>query len=400
MEGCFCLLGMDSGWVVMGKSNIVPADLAAASAAWQPRLNFSPLPDDTYLMVLGGVVYMAVPFYKRGRKIEEKPGDIGLAVTLAGAEEGEVADMEDARGNRLLAVVNLEVREAAHGEIGVREDDGDNGGPKPGWRRGRSGGGSTRSSARAGCRVGDGGALSLSLSDLAGVGSSGEYNRRGKGSGGDGWRAWDPAVGTAGMGDGWCVVNLCRSSWILRCLVKCSLQPCLQLQQTHMLIATGRADVQVRLCDIASGAFTHTLSGHHDGIMSLEWSASSEWVFMSGGCDGAIRFWDIRRAGCFRVLDQSQSQLGRRSPLLKNTTENDQIDSMGPSTSRRSKPHKRTGNSKNSPTMRKGQNVIHGHLQQRLHLGLSSSQNRATSHYGAVTGLQTTKHGMYLLSSV
>ncbi|WVZ68109.1 hypothetical protein U9M48_017093 [Paspalum notatum var. saurae] len=31
---------------------------------------------------------------------------------------------------------------------------------------------------------------------------------------------------------------------------------------THMLIATGSADVQVRLCDIASGAFTHTLSGH------------------------------------------------------------------------------------------------------------------------------------------
>ena len=77
----------------------------------------------------------------------------------------------------------------------------------------------------------------------------------------------------------------------------------------------------------------------------------------------------------------------------------DQIDSIGPSTSTRSKPHKRTGNSKNSPTMRKGQNLIHGHLQQRLHPGLSSSQNRATSHYGAVTGLRTTKDGMYLLSS-
>jgi len=121
---------------------------------------------------------------------------------------------------------------------------------------------------------------------------------------------------------------------------------------------------------------------------------------MSGGCDGAIRFWDIRRAGCFRVLDQSQSQLGRRSPLLESTTENDHIDSIGPSTSTRSLPHKRTGNSKkNSPTMRKGQNLIHGHLQQRLHPGLSSSQNRATSHYGAVTGLRTTKDGMYLLSS-
>jgi len=134
--------------------------------------------------------------------------------------------------------------------------------------------------------------------------------------------------------------------------------------------------------------------------MSLEWSASSEWVLTSGGCDGAIRFWDIRRAGCFRVLDQSQSQLGRRSPLLKSTTENDHIDSVGPSTSTRSLAQKRTGNSKkNSSTMRRGQNLIHGHMQQRLHPGLSSSQNRATSHYGAVTGLRTTKDGMYLLSS-
>jgi len=29
-----------------------------------------------------------------------------------------------------------------------------------------------------------------------------------------------------------------------------------------MLIAAGTEDVQVRLCDIASGAFAHTLSGH------------------------------------------------------------------------------------------------------------------------------------------
>lgn len=35
---------------------------------------------------------------------------------------------------------------------------------------------------------------------------------------------------------------------------------------THMLIAAGSEDVQVRLCDIASGAFTHTLSGHRGKI--------------------------------------------------------------------------------------------------------------------------------------
>lgn len=120
---------------------------------------------------------------------------------------------------------------------------------------------------------------------------------------------------------------------------------------------------------------------------------------MSGGCDGAIRFWDIRRAGCFRVLDQSQSQLGRRPPLLKSTPENDHIDSLGHSTSTRSSAQKRTRNSKNSPKLRKSQNLTQGHMQQRLHPGLSSSQNRATSHYGAVTGLRTTKDGMYLLSS-
>lgn len=48
----------------------------------------------------------------------------------------------------------------------------------------------------------------------------------------------------------------------------------------------------------------------------MEWSNSSEFVLMTGGCDGAIRFWDIRRAGSFLVLDQSLSQLGRRPPLL------------------------------------------------------------------------------------
>lgn len=57
-----------------------------------------------------------------------------------------------------------------------------------------------------------------------------------------------------------------------------------------------------------------------DGIMAVEWSTSSEWVLITGGCDGAIRFWDIRRAGCFLVLDQSRSQLGRRPPLLEKTS--------------------------------------------------------------------------------
>lgn len=57
-----------------------------------------------------------------------------------------------------------------------------------------------------------------------------------------------------------------------------------------------------------------------DGIMTAEWSTSNEWILVTGGCDGAIRFWDIRRAGCFLVLNQSSTQLGRRPPVLKRST--------------------------------------------------------------------------------
>lgn len=54
-----------------------------------------------------------------------------------------------------------------------------------------------------------------------------------------------------------------------------------------------------------------------DGIMAVEWSASNEWVVMTGGCDSAIRFWDIRRPGCFRILDRVQSLPGRRLPIYE-----------------------------------------------------------------------------------
>ena len=40
-----------------------------------------------------------------------------------------------------------------------------------------------------------------------------------------------------------------------------------------------------------------------------------------------------------------------------------------------------------------------GLVRQRLHPGMLSSQDRATSHYGAVTGLKVTDDGMYLLSA-
>uniref|UniRef100_A0ACD5Y1D7 Uncharacterized protein n=2 Tax=Avena sativa TaxID=4498 RepID=A0ACD5Y1D7_AVESA len=65
---------IDSGWVFLGESDVVPPELAAAAAAGRRRLGFSPLPmiPIWVQMVLGGVVYTAVPFYKRARQIEDK----------------------------------------------------------------------------------------------------------------------------------------------------------------------------------------------------------------------------------------------------------------------------------------------------------------------------------------
>lgn len=179
------------------------------------------------------------------------------------------------------------------------------------------------------------------------------------------------------------------------------------LATSHMLIAAGTEDVQVRLCDVASGAFAHTLSGHRDGVMAVEWSTSSEWVLVTGGCDGAIRFWDIRRAGCFSVLDQTHTQLGRRPPILGRTSMNNKVSTSKASSSAQSSsaktraPQKKVANVNGSKQSSSSRilSQVKGSAKQRLHPGLLSSQNRATAHYGAVIGLKVTDDGMYLLSA-
>lgn len=151
------------------------------------------------------------------------------------------------------------------------------------------------------------------------------------------------------------------------------------LATTHMLIATGTEDTRVRLCDIQSGAFTHTLTGHRDSVWAVQWSAKNEWVLVTGGCDGAIRFWDIRRAGCYEVLDQHRSQTGHRPPVLKRVTGNH-------------------GRENNSIAGSSSKPTSVSHRGQKRLLGTSAMDSR-TAHYGSVTGLQMTFDGLYLISA-
>ncbi|CAN6583087.1 unnamed protein product [Malus baccata var. baccata] len=107
-----------------------------------------------------------------------------------------------------------------------------------------------------------------------------------------------------------------------------------------MLIAAGTEDVQVRLCDIASGLLlTPCLATAGSTVKS---SSPSQSTSAKG------------RAAQRKLTNGSGA---KHSPIGK------------------------------------------GPVKQILHPGMLSSQDRATAHYGAVTGLKVTEDGMYLLSA-
>eukprot|EP00850_Spirogloea_muscicola_P023954 SM000411S15671 [mRNA] locus=s411:1:3178:- [translate_table: standard] len=162
----------------------------------------------------------------------------------------------------------------------------------------------------------------------------------------------------------------------------------------HALVACATEDPRVRLADIPSGAFTHTLSGHRDAVWALQWSPASEWVLVSGGADGAVRFWDIRTAGCYLVLDQHRSQAGRRPPPLPRAASG----AAGGAT-QQLRPADKRGRRPRLPQPGTGSRPHAAATPSRQHPGASLEASKATAHDGAVTSLQMTGDGLYLLSA-
>jgi len=80
--------------------------------------------------------------------------------------------------------------------------------------------------------------------------------------------------------------------------------------RSDSLLAVGSVDDSfVRLVDIRSGAASHSLVGHEEGITCVKWSPASDVVVASGSLDGTIRLWDIRKPGsrsCITTLDRDQ----------------------------------------------------------------------------------------------
>ncbi|KAJ1943478.1 hypothetical protein GGF37_002630 [Kickxella alabastrina] len=65
---------------------------------------------------------------------------------------------------------------------------------------------------------------------------------------------------------------------------------------SHSLIAAADESPYIRLCDLATGAFAQTVSAHAQGCAALAWSPTDPYTLATGGNDGCLKLWDIRRA--------------------------------------------------------------------------------------------------------
>ncbi len=88
----------------------------------------------------------------------------------------------------------------------------------------------------------------------------------------------------------------------------------------HNLIAAGSwFDSSVKLVDVRSGASSHQLVGHCQGITAVRWSPTIPVVVASGSRDGTIRLWDIRKSGsqsCISVLGRDVSAFHNDSTVV------------------------------------------------------------------------------------
>lgn len=77
---------------------------------------------------------------------------------------------------------------------------------------------------------------------------------------------------------------------------------------SHLLVACATQHPAVRLIDLRTGSSTHSLAGHHGALLSLAWSPTLEHILASGGIDGMVRLWDIRKSsGALGVLNMEDS---------------------------------------------------------------------------------------------
>ncbi|EMR10950.1 hypothetical protein PNEG_01095 [Pneumocystis murina B123] len=101
----------------------------------------------------------------------------------------------------------------------------------------------------------------------------------------------------------------------------------LSLVASHCLVACGTDSSSIRLCDLKTGAFTHSLQGHEGNVLTVLWSPRDDYTLVSGGSDGSVRLWDVRRAiSCLKCFHQYNLQID--STFQRNCSHNGPVNGL------------------------------------------------------------------------
>lgn len=143
----------------------------------------------------------------------------------------------------------------------------------------------------------------------------------------------------------------------------------------------------VQLMDIRSGAVSHSLQGHSAaGVQAVQWSPCCASILATGGADGTVRLWDIRKAGsraCLAVLD--------KDAVIVDTSLQDSVGYASDYA------HWRRRGPFQQSTKRSGNRPLVAATAPNNYKVLQGS--KAVSHIGPVTGLAFTDSGHNLLST-
>ena len=71
---------------------------------------------------------------------------------------------------------------------------------------------------------------------------------------------------------------------------------------TNTLLAVSVDDGNLRLCDIVTGDYIHTIHAHKMACTCAEWNPVREYEIATAGKDGGVKCWDIRKMGSTPLL--------------------------------------------------------------------------------------------------
>lgn len=95
------------------------------------------------------------------------------------------------------------------------------------------------------------------------------------------------------------------------------------------LVATGCDQPFIRLLDLRSTSSLHTLQGHKGKTLVVKWHPIHSYLLASGGHDGEVKIWDIRRSkSCLSRLDMLRTNI--RNTSSDNLTKSSVKAHLGP----------------------------------------------------------------------